>query len=314
MFENALLFVHIPKTAGTSFLKSCEAYLGKENIFYDYGAQSPVTNQIIKDRVYQEQDLYTLLQSEIAQDFTTILAGHFHINKYAPLFKAQNIITFMRDPVQQVISHYEHHKRDLDYKKNLEDFCKEDRFTNLQSRVLQNYPLEAIGFVGTTERYSESLKHINNIWSLDLMDQKLNFNSEKEGLTYNPHQKIRELITDRNQADIKLYQRANELLDIRLQYKDSSQNYVYGCITDINKTTINGWCFKSNSEEPVELEIIENGKIIDTIKSVQFRGRFKQLNSPRNGFIGFHINVNNINPALIELKVKHTNQRIQIGI
>jgi len=46
-----ILFIHIPKTAGTSFRVAAEKYFGEDNTFYDYSAKSPETSAEILENV-----------------------------------------------------------------------------------------------------------------------------------------------------------------------------------------------------------------------------------------------------------------------
>ena len=42
-----LLFVHIPKTAGTSFRLAAQQFYGENNVFFDYGLESVETSKEI---------------------------------------------------------------------------------------------------------------------------------------------------------------------------------------------------------------------------------------------------------------------------
>ncbi len=49
-----IFFVHIPKTAGTSFRLGAESYFGRERIVYDYGKGSPASTPVVVDTLYAE--------------------------------------------------------------------------------------------------------------------------------------------------------------------------------------------------------------------------------------------------------------------
>ncbi len=57
------VFVHVPKTAGTTFRVAVEQYLGAGAILWDYGAESPVTSPVVRQYLYQEKDVDALRQA-----------------------------------------------------------------------------------------------------------------------------------------------------------------------------------------------------------------------------------------------------------
>ena len=50
-----IYFVHIPKTAGTSFRKASETFFGLRHVVYDYADDSNETSPFILDIVYGEE-------------------------------------------------------------------------------------------------------------------------------------------------------------------------------------------------------------------------------------------------------------------
>ena len=52
----SLFFVHIPKTAGTSFRKACENYFGTPYSAYDYSPNSSDTSALVLDCMYRNHD------------------------------------------------------------------------------------------------------------------------------------------------------------------------------------------------------------------------------------------------------------------
>ena len=50
------LFVHIPKTAGTSFRQAAESRFGLSRVLRDYGPNSDATSDTIKREVYSDDD------------------------------------------------------------------------------------------------------------------------------------------------------------------------------------------------------------------------------------------------------------------
>ena len=100
-----MIYLHIPKTAGTSFRKSAEQYFGPAQVLSDYGEQSSSTSEDIRSAVYAENDLASLRETGLEKKFLT---GHFSMAKYREIFPDSPVVTFFRNPVDRVISEYVH--------------------------------------------------------------------------------------------------------------------------------------------------------------------------------------------------------------
>ena len=196
--------MHIPKTAGTSFRLAAQKYFGKKNSFYDYGENSSETSKEIISCIYNNKN-EELLNKEFMKYQNVFLSGHVPVLKYISIFEKANIITFVRNPIEQVVSHYKHYCRDLNYKDDFETFIKDKRFKNLQSRLLTQNPLEIIGFIGLTEEYSKSIKLINDLYGLKLEVLHRNITSNKFSSEVNLDENILLLIKEENSKDIEMY-------------------------------------------------------------------------------------------------------------
>lgn len=62
MNKNRILFIHIPKTAGTSFRLASKDYFKEDNTYFDYSLNSVETSEIIKQKIYTENDFFSLKQ------------------------------------------------------------------------------------------------------------------------------------------------------------------------------------------------------------------------------------------------------------
>ena len=55
-----IIYLHIPKTAGTSFRMSAEQYFGPDQVLNDYGEESPNTSEDIRAVSYTHLTLPTI--------------------------------------------------------------------------------------------------------------------------------------------------------------------------------------------------------------------------------------------------------------
>ncbi|MHC4336946.1 MAG: hypothetical protein ACYSTG_03215, partial [Planctomycetota bacterium] len=146
--------------------------------------------------------------------------GHFLPVKYLLLSTKENtkFVTWMRDPVQRMISHYNfwqrsydpstappHHKQVIEEGWTLEQFCLSPRFRNLYGQYLWAFPLEYFDFIGVTEYYEEDLTYFGKEHlSGALKSEKLN-TANSETTTYSIDSALRKRIESYHEQDMALY-------------------------------------------------------------------------------------------------------------
>ena len=227
---DTIIFLHISKTAGKSLRKVItKQYRGKE-IFYFY--PNPT-----------QEELESLKQKKSEQE-VKVLLGHYRYGIHEYLQRPYTYITFLRNPVDQVISHYYHlvrskkavHMQVVSDIKSLRSFADFEWARNLQTgyltgiydiREVEKDPegalslakkrlLEDIFQFGITERFDESLLLLReklgweNTWY-----QRFNVarnRPEKNLISDEDLQAIRK----NNQVDIALYEFALSLFDKRI--------------------------------------------------------------------------------------------------
>lgn len=288
--ENPLLFfIHIPKTAGTSFRKSAEQLFTKAYTLYDYSPKSSETSSLILETVYKESDLFSLQQQ--LNDFDIqFLSGHVPATKYIHVFGVQNAVTFLRDPVQRIFSEYHHFVRNNDYKDDFKSFYTKPQFINRQSKMLQGVPLKALGFVGLTEDYAASLLGINRQFKLELANLELNMGRNNKQTPYELDKETLAEVQSLNQADIALYQKACALFTERQALEQQGLPFVHGDIQQHTVKSVTGWAFNSQHDQPVVIHILHNGKQVGASKASDLRPGMLRLGLPRHGYVGFHFN------------------------
>ncbi|NYT36450.1 hypothetical protein ERD78_06155 [Allopusillimonas soli] len=284
-----LYFVHVPKTAGTSFRVAAEKAYGSESIACDYGLQSGKTHVDIKGLACNN-DLFALL-SKFQNSKIRMIAGHVPVSKYLPIIPAENIITFVRHPLSQIISHFEHHRRhNKKFNKNFFDYIKSPEANNFQSRLLAGIPLETIGLLGVTERYSESLAVLNRKFGTDFLEYYENKKPLEKNLNLCLDNDIIQAILDANKEDIRLLKRANELLDIRLEMERNGSPFVHGKLLNITTRSLRGFAYYGCNSEPVEVQCLVNGTLYGKpVRATQFRPLLLSARPPRRGCVGFDI-------------------------
>ncbi len=287
-----IFFAHIPKTAGTSFRQAGIRAWGKSRVWLDYG-DSKHTSVAVARLVHRQPDYYKF-QQQLVRSGICMLSGHAPIRYYRRIFPADRLVTLVRDPVERVTSHFHTACARQGYRDDFQTFCRIPENQNVQSRYLEQMPMELIGFIGLTERYKESLELFNFSYKTDLKQLQLNRHSDRQRNNESMHCSTiltpDELAFARsvNEKDIDLYEKTCALFNQRLELRRNNAPYVHGKLQTISNTHISGWAVQyGNLEKPVQLELYVNGKLHVELIASHYQPAMKERNAGRDGYIGF---------------------------
>ena len=163
-----LVSLHLPKTAGTSFLRLLESHYGA-GLLRDYDDR-PLNRERWQRRATA---LGGCLRNALPAGHLRgieCIHGHFLPVKYRLLGWRTKVrfVVWLRDPVERLASHYFYwqrsydpvnaeplHRRVVGEGWDLERFCLGPELQNTYSQFLWAFPLSRFDFVGITERYAE---------------------------------------------------------------------------------------------------------------------------------------------------------------
>jgi hypothetical protein len=158
--------------------------------------------------------------------------GHFVASKYDRLFPSARLVTWLRDPVERVASHYHfwlRHpnlkhpicKRLIAEKLSLAEFAEVEGMRNVHSRLLGGKDLADFDFVGITEEYDRSLALFLSLFAPGggvPAVASVNQHPDRGGDRYEIGEEERRRIVACNEADFALYEagrrRFNELCEL----------------------------------------------------------------------------------------------------
>ncbi len=303
-------FVHIPKTAGTSFRLGAEEYFGEAAIAFDYGPKAPRTSDICMKYCYGEiEDRWGFIHECDASKYKMV-SGHFRAMKYAPGFGVPSMVTFVRDPIQRLCSEYKHFVRHLNYNGSFQDFYRRKDMCNKYTNLLSGVPVETIGFIGLTERYDESLEIFNRIFGTEIKTRKDNIGKSNQDDVHEISPEDLQAIRALNEQDLVLYEDILSIFDSRLNLHRRRLDFVYGRIAQANEKKIEGWAWSESQNEPVTVQIAVNGKVVKESVATEFRPNLCRLRVPRAGFVGWSANLQLKAGDNVECKVPGTDQVI----
>ncbi|WP_144213664.1 sulfotransferase family 2 domain-containing protein [Shewanella donghaensis] len=303
-----IVFSHIPKSAGTSFRTGLVSIFGMKNVLNDYTVSAKETSSSVLEYVYKKQDKFEFKKYLFNQDID-VLAGHFPVEKYIRIIPCVNFVTFLRDPVERVISEYKHFQRHKNLKCSLIEFASENRNINTQSRYLRSVPLASIGLVGITEQYELSIALFKSVFSIEIPQLSENIAPAKQldRIDDNILDEIRAL----NQQDYILYQRAVKLLELRSSLARRGLEFSHGQFSINNNNKLQGWAFRSKTDKPLLLEIIDGNQVVVELVAKDFNVVMSSLGAPREGHVGFNYQLSSSSNA-IKCRVVETQQYLEL--
>ena len=177
------LFMHVPKTAGTTLRKLFSKHFNQEDIY-----PSNFHLFINKDK-YLRQPI--LIENRPDLLVKPLIMGHYNVRLLPHLSPQVKTIIFLREPMARIKSHIKHIiSKEAEFAHGDPNLVIEKRFEvlcNLQARILgytKRRPnvevviknLEKITFVGIQEQFAESIKKLNQKfdWQLDYQDEHAN--------------------------------------------------------------------------------------------------------------------------------------------
>ena len=207
-----VISIHIPKCAGTSFRDILTSIYGPR-LWLNYGT------------IFSREDF----KSDLVPKTGACIHGHFFADAFEDFVPQPRLITWVRHPVDRVVSNYYHSLRSPDMrdgccrllhekKLSLCDYAELDWMRNLATRYLAHKPLSAFTFVGIAERFDESLQIFGREfnWPIPSTGPCLNTNPERRTSSYMLEPSEYEHILSLNQIDLAWYSSAVTQFEAKL--------------------------------------------------------------------------------------------------
>ena len=209
-FQNMIVSIHIPKTAGSSFREGLERQLG-QRLLTDY-EDRPLSDSL--------SDRWRRLRTRVktyrrADDLVTkydAVHGHFIASKYGCLGDRAALCAFFRDPVERLLSQHRYWLSNPDPKNAMwvkfdarkmtpTQFASLPRQKRLYRLFTGGLRMDRFAFVGITEEYETSLRLFRAIFGIDIPYRRVNVNAH-----------VPDDISPDQLVGVKTAQRANSLM------------------------------------------------------------------------------------------------------
>ena len=199
-----VISVHIPKCAGTSFRSVLQRHYGPR-LWANYGT------------------IFTREQADRTRvpGATACIHGHFLADAFDDLFPQAQLITWVRHPVERILSHYHFFLRNPGIadgccqtlhrdRLSLRQFADLDWMRDQMTRYLAAKSFGAFAFVGVTEQYAQSLAQFRAVFGGPVLPAapRQNVNPGRTTDNYRIASADYGYILERNLADLRWYQEA----------------------------------------------------------------------------------------------------------
>ena len=229
-----LIFLHIPKTGGTTFRKILEGYYPRKEILTFSDANHTAEVERFAKSAESARAGYRLIQGHL----------YFGLHRFVP--GESSYVTWMRDPISRSHSFYSHvrshpehylHRRLMEHRLDLKSLVERNEtpeLFNLQTRMIagqRNDETSGIDrstleiakknleekfcFVGLTEEFDASLVLLSEVlgWNIPFY-MKRNVTSERVG-PKRVNAETDRLLREANALDLELHQFARDLFEVK---------------------------------------------------------------------------------------------------
>ena len=210
-----IILVRVPRTASTNF-SDILRFIYKNKVIRDYmwrELPKKVRIKRLKEGGYF-YDLDNFKYPEKDMRKYDVIEGHFLLEKYKEFRDEYEFITFLRDPVERCISHYNfnvsrNNRLGIDIRRFAEIY------KNIYKKMIGN-DLSVYNFIGITEKFDFS---VNHFYEKLKIPEKLKHNLKGRGhyikgrRKHGNTKKNREYIRKLNKEDYKIYNMAKYNLE-----------------------------------------------------------------------------------------------------
>ena len=312
MRRRDLVFMHIPKAAGTSLRNALVRPLGEAGYeaVFDYPNNAIGTDWL--NRRPAGMDAAEHVRAHFAADRRVFLTGHFNAAKYLGGFHPASFFFFLRHPFDQVFSHYNHWRTRSGYMGCFEEFFHEERFINVQSGMAGGLDLRAAGYVGIFEDMTDDVPRLSKFLGVPLAVGRANPGAY-DGMREEAWEMHGAAVMELNAGDVELYEQARAL---KKSGNSPGPNVAsQGRCNWVSLTEAIGWATIGHGEGfATVVAVDERGTTIDETVADMFRPGLRANGIVPHGVAGFRLTLpGGVDCSRVRLIVRETGKELLAG-
>lgn len=279
-----IVFLHIPKTAGTALRNALIRGLSGYTHLFDYGPKQKLTSAVVRELAYEGENRLQDLRQHVPRDRPILLTGHILVARYRDVFASDSFIAFVREPVGRVLSDYKHFVRHYGYGGTVLEFARLPQQRNKQWRALSGTPVETLGFVGVVEEFEEELGSLCAVVGADLDVRRENVAPAKQVVEID--EATRRAIESLNASDVELYERVQRERGVRrngVGYAGRAK----GTMRQLEDGSIRGWAVAEEGRRIVVLDVYEGDVWKGRVEACSYRPDLVRRGLSVTGIGGF---------------------------
>lgn len=290
-----LVFLHVPKTGGSAVRTALVRACRDRRVLFDYGAEEKQTTPALRDALYGEGRTGdgVSLRRHLDDRRGLLLIGHFHARRYWDAFHPESFVTFLRDPIDRLISEYNHYVERYGADLDLDAFVETTRYTRHVSYLFRDVDPAEFGFVGFTETFEDDLRTLSN-----RLGRPLAVLRENEG-AYDPvlrerasdpdfRKRVRRFVATDHDLYRRLRNRYDKLRARRLAGLAEASGY-RGRVRLAAGGRIVGYAVHRNVESILEIEVLDGERVLARVRADRYRPWLRTSGRSRTGVAGFEV-------------------------
>jgi hypothetical protein len=269
-----VVFVHLPKTGGTSMRNMLVEAMPRSQKVFDYGAETFRLEgnfiDVNAENIRNQKGIFDL-RSRLARDQAVLVCTHVSANPYLGSFHPASIVTFLRDPVERVISGYQYHVRHREFRGTLAEFYEAPENINVQCRMLWGIDLRDVGFIGLFEAMADMVRALARHLGIDLKMRQDNVADRVDRLAVDNATRARILAL--NQDDRRLYDHVAANIDYFTDYRGRRTAWPMpgrGKVYRARDGSFKGWASPHDPGQLAQVEVRVGGEVVRRVYADQF--------------------------------------------
>ncbi|MFO1080573.1 MAG: hypothetical protein U1E23_08110 [Reyranellaceae bacterium] len=276
-----VLFIHTPKTGGTSLRNSLLRALPGSARLLDYGANSlDIADDDARAvmALGASPDRMVALRGSLPRDRPMLICGHLPAAQFMAAFHPASVITFLRHPVDRLVSNYRYQLQHAYFAGTFAEFLELPVQRNRQSGHLQGVDLRDLGFVGLTERMPEMIAALSRHLGVSLRMRRDNVSRRIPRPEVDAATRARILAL--NQDDLALYHHVEANLDYFTNYRARpgiSGQLGRGKVCRTAEGTLSGWALARDLGQLAAVELRIGERVVQRAYADQFLPWLKKV-------------------------------------